>query len=463
MIEQKNPDETTINTESNIDIKQMHERGLLGSVIGGLVLGPVGAVVGDKIQDAISGDDEDDKKEEDEQQKPQKKKGGSCSGNSSSDSDSSSDSADSDSENNDSSNETSVDNPDKNTMCKKTFTVYREIEKEYSCPTAHRDNLSDQFTPQDDLIHMEKMVRDFLKLEGKIYDPETLNPRFFASEDWVQSYEKDKNIILATMDQFKANILRMEHLYTVVDNNSYGKLLTIPNQDCKSSYQTNILWTSRALKDWGNNWFIKRNSYSNTELFKEDHWMPGLTGQMIQWMKLGTYKEYKGVSQVGIETMIEKVEKLEAVIDRLMNKDAVQETISKYVGLKEELEQKADQKQDKTFTSSIIDSQMGKKLGVVDTGIENNKIEGTTYKKPKEDDVENVTLKCKLSCVKTLFQQLREKSMEQLKSCRCVSQSGPGSYPDIWANIDVFANPVYTDLESKTNTMTLNHLENIAA
>ena len=51
--------------------------------------------------------------------------------------------------------------------------------------------------------------------------------------------------------------------------------------------------------------------------------MPGLTGQMIQWMKLGTYKEYKGVSKVGIETMIEKVEKLEAVIDRLMNKDAV--------------------------------------------------------------------------------------------------------------------------------------------
>ena len=51
--------------------------------------------------------------------------------------------------------------------------------------------------------------------------------------------------------------------------------------------------------------------------------MPGLTGQMIQWMKLGTYKEYKGVSQVGIETMIEKVEKLEEVIDRLMNKEAV--------------------------------------------------------------------------------------------------------------------------------------------
>ena len=61
------------------------ERGLLGSVIGGLALGPVGAVIGDKIQNDIS---DDDKKEE-EQQKPQKKKGGSCSGNSSSDSSSS--------------------------------------------------------------------------------------------------------------------------------------------------------------------------------------------------------------------------------------------------------------------------------------------------------------------------------------------------------------------------------------
>ena len=62
-----------------------HERGLLGSVIGGLALGPVGALIGNKIQDMVTGDD----KKEEEQQKPQKKKGGSCSGNSSSDSSSS--------------------------------------------------------------------------------------------------------------------------------------------------------------------------------------------------------------------------------------------------------------------------------------------------------------------------------------------------------------------------------------
>ncbi len=72
-----------------------------------------------------------------------------------------------------------------NAMCKKTYTVYRAITKNYSCPTAHRDNVADQFTPQDDLITMEKTCRDFLKLEGKIYDIESTNPRFFASEGWV--------------------------------------------------------------------------------------------------------------------------------------------------------------------------------------------------------------------------------------------------------------------------------------
>ena len=125
---------------------------------------------------------------------------------------------------------------------------------------------------------MEKTCRDFLKLEGKIYDMESTNPRFFASEGWVQHYEKDKNVVLAALDQYKANILRMEHLYTVVDGNSYDKLLQVPNQDCKEAFQTNILWTARSLKDWGNNWFIKRNQWSSTPLYEQDYWTPGLTG-----------------------------------------------------------------------------------------------------------------------------------------------------------------------------------------
>ena len=137
-----------------------------------------------------------------------------------------------------------------NNICKKVFTVFRAIPSDTFCPGAQRDNAADQFTPQDDLITMEKTVRDFLNLEGKIYDPESTNPRFFASEGWVQHYEKDKNTVLALLDQFRTNISRMEHLYTVVDNNSYSKLLSIPNQDCKESYQTNLLWSSRALKDW---------------------------------------------------------------------------------------------------------------------------------------------------------------------------------------------------------------------
>lgn len=63
---------------------------------------------------------------------------------------------------------------------------------------------------------------------------------------------------------------------------------------------------------------------------------------------------------------------------------------------------------------------MGKKLGVTDTGVENHKVEGTTYVAPKEDNVESFNLVCKLSCVKKLFKELREKSLDAMKSCRCV-------------------------------------------
>lgn len=39
--------------------------------------------------------------------------------------------------------------------------------------------------------------------------------------------------------------------------------------------------------------------------------------------------------------------------------------------MKEQIEATANQKEEKIFTSRIIDSQMGKKLGVTDTGVEN--------------------------------------------------------------------------------------------
>lgn len=103
---------------------------------------------------------------------------------------------------------------------------------------------------------MDRTVRNFLNLEGKIYDPESTNPRFFASEEWVQKFEKDKNVVLALYDQFKANIIRMQHLCNLVDNNSNDKMCSIPNQDNKSSFQTNIQLQARSLNDWVDNWFI---------------------------------------------------------------------------------------------------------------------------------------------------------------------------------------------------------------
>lgn len=87
-------------------------------------------------------------------------------------------------------------------------------------------------------------------------------------------------------------------------------------------------------------------------------------------MKLGTYVEFN-MNPIANESLIRKVDKLEGVIDRLMNQDAVQQTISQYINVKEQIEATANQKEEKIFTSRIIDSQMGKKLGVTNTGVEN--------------------------------------------------------------------------------------------
>ena len=425
--------------------------GQAGAAVGGYFGGPLGAAIGQYVGEKVGkeiGEKVGDKAEEelkDLVSGDKKSGGGGCSGGSAS-GDQSSDSVPGTSPS--SLGDVNIEDLDMSTnqMCKKTYTVFRAIPKTYPWPQAQRDNVSDQFTPQDDLMTMEKTTRDFLKLEGKIYDPESTNPRIFASEDWIEHYEKDKNVILSLLDQYKANTLRMGHLYTTVDNNSQTWLNIIPNQDCKEFFQTNILWTSRTLKDWSNNWFINRNSYSITNVEMKDHWLPGLTGKMVKWMKVGEYEEFN-VKPIAIETMIRKVDMLEAVIDRLMSPETVSQTISKFVNLKETLEQNADQTKDKVFTSKIIDSTMGKKLGVTDTGIENHKIEGTKYIPPKPDMVEYVILMEKLSPVKKLFQQLREKSMDALKEFRFPKFAGPGPFPDIWTNISDLAEPVYEDLE----------------
>ena len=85
-------------------------------------------------------------------------------------------------------------------------------------------------------------------------------------------------MVLALYEQFKANIIRMQHLYNMVDNKSASKMLGIPNQDCKEQFLVDVFWTARSLRDWTNNWFIKRNQYSCTPLYDKDYWLPGLTG-----------------------------------------------------------------------------------------------------------------------------------------------------------------------------------------
>ena len=102
------------------------------------------------------------------------------------------------------------------------------------------------------------------------------------------------------------------------------------------------------------------------------------------------------------------------------------------------MEQQADQKKERAFTSKVIDSQMGKRLGVSDTGVENHK-DGANYISPKTDDVESVNLCSNLSAVKKLFQQMRNSSISTMKQCRNVSGGGSGQYAQIWLNIDILA------------------------
>lgn len=58
-----------------------------------------------------------------------------------------------------------------------------------------------------------------------------------------------------------------------------------------------------------------------------------------------------------------------------------------------------------------------------------------------------MNLVCKLSNVKKLFKQLRDKSIETMKKCRCVNPTPCDQYTKIWKDIDTLAKPLYRDLD----------------
>ena len=58
------------------------------------------------------------------------------------------------------------------------------------------------------------------------------------------------------------------------------------------------------------------------KLHDSDYWLPGLTGEMVGWMKAGQYQEFD-MRPIAIESMIRKVDALEGVIDRMMNSESV--------------------------------------------------------------------------------------------------------------------------------------------
>ena len=68
-------------------------------------------------------------------------------------------------------------------------------------------------------------------------------------------------------------------------------------------------------------WYLN-SAQSKTGLHDKDYWLPNLTGEMVKWMKMGSYQKFDN-SAIGAETIIRKIDKLEGVIDRLMSEEAV--------------------------------------------------------------------------------------------------------------------------------------------
>ena len=176
--------------------------GQAGAAVGGYFGGPLGAAIGQYVGEKVGkeiGEKVGDKAEEelkDLVSGDKKSGGGGCSGGSAS-GDQSSDSVPGTSPS--SLGDVNIEDLDMSTnqMCKKTYTVFRAIPKTYPWPQAQRDNVSDQFTPQDGSMIGMKAVGGYY---GDDYYDTDGNATLIKSERIVYNSEEMQFIAVTTKD-----------------------------------------------------------------------------------------------------------------------------------------------------------------------------------------------------------------------------------------------------------------------